>query len=75
MSSTLITTRREYPTYVNWKSHPSKEDRENADYVLIWHDPGDNKDKDMEKYKGRYDLVHTSRRVKLLALKDDESGE
>ncbi len=60
---------------VNWKSHPSKEDKENADYVLIWHDPGDNKDKDMEKYKGRYDLVHTSRRVKLLALKDVQAGE
>ena len=54
---------------VNWASHPSKEDKENADYVLIWHDPGDNKDKDLEKYWEKYNLVHTSRRVKLLELK------
>ena len=54
---------------VNWASHPSKEDKANADYVLIWHDPGDNKDKDLEKYWEKYNLVHTSRRVKLLELK------
>jgi hypothetical protein len=54
---------------VNWKSHPSVEDKANADYVLIWHDPGDNKDKDLEKYWEKYNLVHTSRRVKLLELK------
>ena len=54
---------------VNWASHPSVEDKANADYVLIWHDPGDNKDKDLEKYWEKYNLVHTSRRVKLLELK------
>ena len=57
---------------VNWKSHPSKEDKENADYVLIWHDPGDDKEEELEEYKKKYNLVHTSRRVKFLELKSNE---